>query len=72
MTHTHGHGHNTYHAHAQHYTPAPAQATPQSASQRAKRHGKTLARAIYYTLRFGLMVIGAVAIAMWTYQGAIA
>jgi hypothetical protein len=34
--------------------------------------GKALARAIYTTTRFGLMVIGAVAVAMWTYQGAIA
>ena len=54
-----------YHSHAQAYTPA-----PQTSS--ATRMGKALARALYTAGRFGLMVIGAAAIALWTYQGAIA
>ncbi len=57
-----------YHRHAQHYVPAAD--TPECSS--ATRMGKALARAISFTLQFGLMVVGAVAIAMWTYQGAIA
>ena len=57
-----------YHCHAQHYVPAAD--TPECSS--ATRMGKALARALYTAGRYGLMLVGAVAIAMWTYQGAIA